>query len=644
MDLEHENRLGMVSDDKKENAVIRRVGIWFGLMVALCLANSAAAETIPFDYWYGRIIGRTRIRAIHDAFNDQRGALTANFTTGFRETVRLNLGDLLTIEPTSSSDTYRLTFYRPEPSAESALGARSRWLIGKLDWRDGSSFYRNDDYVSSSSSSFFVTDQTFNTQAHEIEYDSSRSLYYYLAGKLLQPGNWDLNCRLNLGIGDSFNKEVYHATFSDSPDTLFVQYQSETDQRYWSAYSHFKYGLSRKFQLSLSGTISRSSYPSKYTTSSRPFAATDSVISSTVDNSTDVRRIYEFAVEPLWLINPGHWISVRPSFANSNSPDRGYRVSESDSLGRSTIETREFSLGRTYRLLVNHTWLSGEKSISREQILDDVNGYYGRRPNSGTLRINTSVSLMLDNIEYNSHREEDSAVTKLGYYWMRTRDFTAATSLTYYSPLGIDASIGIVTRRNSFGYGSKKDSMIFQHYQTNSVTIRLDFYSYRYDSSRRREIGWDKISDIDYLHGPLLRPKDVHSSFVVSPPRSNWFFVSPKGNIFNFYKGEPNHHWTINVTNAIGVCPGVELGLDFDYDRSVIRSNRGPDDWRRDCTETLVISRTVRWQPGNGFRIDFSARSHHYWRDIHRHRPTGDFDQHTSDSAWQLYTVYTMLF
>ncbi len=125
---------------------MRRVGIWVGLIVALCLASSAAAETIPFDYWYGKIIGRTRIRAIHDAFNDQRGALTANFTTGFRETVRLNLGDLLSIEPTSSSDTYRLTFYRPEPSAESALGARSRWLIGKLDWRDGSSFYRNDQH------------------------------------------------------------------------------------------------------------------------------------------------------------------------------------------------------------------------------------------------------------------------------------------------------------------------------------------------------------------------------------------------------------------------------------------------------------------------------------------------------------------
>ncbi len=94
-----------------------------GLMIALCLVVGASADTIPFDYWYGRIIGRTQIQSIHDAYNDERGALTTSLKTGYGDAVSVNVGSLFEIGPTSQSNVFQLEFLRPKLSA--VVGTRA---------------------------------------------------------------------------------------------------------------------------------------------------------------------------------------------------------------------------------------------------------------------------------------------------------------------------------------------------------------------------------------------------------------------------------------------------------------------------------------------------------------------------------------
>ena len=62
-------------------AGILRVGIF-----TLILSTTLIAETIPFDYWYGRIIGRTQIQSVHEAYNGETGNLTTNVRVGHGKT------------------------------------------------------------------------------------------------------------------------------------------------------------------------------------------------------------------------------------------------------------------------------------------------------------------------------------------------------------------------------------------------------------------------------------------------------------------------------------------------------------------------------------------------------------------------------
>lgn len=87
-----------------------------GAVVAV-LSVTTAAETIPYDYWYGRIIGRTKIHAEQEAYNGDAGAMRVSLGTGYRNQVGVNLGTLLTITEGTQGNDLNLNFVRPKLSS-----------------------------------------------------------------------------------------------------------------------------------------------------------------------------------------------------------------------------------------------------------------------------------------------------------------------------------------------------------------------------------------------------------------------------------------------------------------------------------------------------------------------------------------------
>ncbi len=178
---------------------ILRVGIF-----TLIISTTLLAESIPFDYWYGRVVGRTQIQAIHDAFNGETGKLTTSMKVGHDDNVSVNLGKLLEIVPARESNAFELSFHRPDLKADIALGPRLRWHIESLDWIQDVSIVATQYGTDYGKSHRFDSDQSLQLLHKDIEYDSTRSLYFYTSGMYLQPQNWRLDTRLTVEFGASY--------------------------------------------------------------------------------------------------------------------------------------------------------------------------------------------------------------------------------------------------------------------------------------------------------------------------------------------------------------------------------------------------------------------------------------------------------
>ncbi len=91
---------------------------------------------------------------------------------------------------------FQVTFLRPQLSANVAVGARTRWVINKLDWQEDSDFRTAGSQVIFNTQSSFQSDQTVRMLHEDIEYDPARSLYYYTSGILSAAAQLESGCAI----------------------------------------------------------------------------------------------------------------------------------------------------------------------------------------------------------------------------------------------------------------------------------------------------------------------------------------------------------------------------------------------------------------------------------------------------------------
>ncbi len=607
-----------------------------GAVVAV-LSAAAAAETIPYDYWYGRIIGRTRIQTVQEAYNGESGAVRTSLSTGYRNQVGVNLGTLLTITEGTQGNDLNLNFVRPKLSSVAQLSPRTRWTITRIDWQDGSDSHWSGPRFYYRSSSIFLADQRFSTLGHEVEYDADKSLYMYLDGIWLGKGNWSLDA----GLGTVFDDGTtwFRDTTAAEPDHIRTAL-SDNDRtiRQWDTWAVCSYGISDRLQISprlsyerltdeqqtlelFAGGEQGGSVPGRY---------------ELIIDRTD--RLYGVGGRVQFLLAPSHWLELTPLYQSG----RDHSVVGDQSIGYDETTERErqdLSSERNYSLNLEHTWVSRDNLIPVGRLLDDHRDYYGHRLDPGTISVRSSAQLSLRRAEVSSviypGTPRENRYASRG----RSNALGLTSELTYYSPLGIDVNLSLGLSRRSSGSSHRSTIDNYSHNQSYYYSLSLNYFSYRWDPAKRRNIGWDQIEDIDYLLGPLLQLLDWKASFIIIPPASNWSARYAEENIFNFFKGESDDHWRGTFAGAIGLGAGLEMGLDVSFDQSV--SNYTSDaQSQRSVTNGWSVHPTLKWQPGSRFRTDVAlTETYRDYQVAYSYGRDSDYYTHT----WQLLINYTIL-
>ncbi len=620
--------------------MIGRRKILTGLMIALCVVAQVKAETIPFDYWYGRIIGRTQIQSIHDAYNDEYGTLTTSLKTGYNDAVSVNFGQLLKIEEASQQGSFLTTFLRPKLSAAARLGPRMRLNISALDWQDEWVYTEYNWHRRVTKQSRFLSDKSIKMLHRDIEYDPARSLYYYTEGMLLQPRNWSLDGRLQINIEDLDRKGMDSVRWSQyAADRVVSRSEDENDLRAWTATAVVGYGLSRKLQLKLGWELTHSTRPYSHIENLFAPDSLQTHLGYSKRNDDSNYRSNSIFVEPVLLQDSHHWASLRLGYRSDRRLEYSKITDEIKSEGLLISQRKIRNESQLYTAAISHTWISNSSAIPREQLLDDHSSYYGHRLAPGTFRITSSLGINLE------RSKSEQLIAREGNQFEVTRTsegrtdrFTASSEAAYFSKINLDLKLRFTLRRDVYG---RQPS--YHHNQSHGFNLLLSYYSFRWNPDKRQSIGWNQISDIDYLFGPLMQPRDWRASISVTPPVHRWESVYDDATIFNFFKGESNNVWEFAFANSLGVCEGVEVGLDAVYYQAMFVEYYGGQSRREFRSDNWTLRPHLRWQPGSRFRVDFTASEYYddyesvTWYDGNAQR------EHAYQHTWRLNIVYSVL-
>lgn len=607
-----------------------------GAVVAIFSA-AAAAETIPFDYWYGRIIGRTRIQSVHEAYNGESGVARTSLSTGYRDQVGVNLGTLFTVSDGTYGNDLNVNFVRPKLSSVAQLAPRLRWTISQIDWRDGSDSYWSGPRFNYRSSSRFLSDQSLSLLGHEVQYDADKSLYMFLDGIWLGKGNWSLDAGLGTVLEDGTT--FYRDTTAAEPD--YIQTATRDNDRTirrWDTWAVCSYGMSNRLQIS--PRLSYKRLTDDQQTLERYVGGGQGgsvpVRLERRDDRTD--RLYGIGGEVQFLLAPSHWLQLTPMYQSgrNNRFLSEQRVNYDETTER---ERQDLNSERYYNLILDHTWISRANRISLGRILDDHRNYYGHRLDPGTIAVRSSAQLNLQRMVISSVNYMGTPRENRYENRRRANALGLASELTYYSPLGIDVHLSLDLSRRNSGSSQRPTIDNYIHDQSYYYSLTLAYFSYRWDPAKRRDIGWDQIGDIDYLLGPLLQPIDWNASFSITPPASRWSERYADENIFNFFKGESDDHWRGNLAGAIGLGAGIEMGLDVAFEQSVTRYAYDNQS-QLGIVNTWSVHPTLKWQPGSRFRTDVALTE--TYRDYRVSSSNGDTDDHYYHT-WQLLINYTIL-
>lgn len=619
-----------------------------GLMIAFCFASQAKAETIPFDYWYGRIIGRTQIQSTHDVDNGQTGSLITNIRVGRGNVVSVGLGNLVSVAEASQPGTFEIRFYRPTLSSTASVGERTRWTIDKLDWRDNLQFsLPSSSYsqYSSSNNSRFETDQTISMLHEDIKYTPERSQYMYTSGMLLQPKNWNLDARFGITIRDTEMLLVRQSRLSGQTPVPRYQRDIVDDGRDWLFAPTFGYGVSNRLEITTGLVIGRGTQPYSFDEQSGTNETPDTLSLRSFGDMDRSSRQYGAFVEPVFFLRNNHWARLRASVNTSRTASDARGHIESELTVTSNYHDIADRKVDSYSLSIDHTWISMNGPILRQQILDDKTRYYGRRLTPGSLQVNSFVSASFNRTYIDQSSQNNALPIRSRSSWSKSDQLVFLSQATYYSRFNFDLTLQLQLIRGTNGTSTNEVADRYEHSETYGCSFGIGYYSFRWSPDERRSISWDHIRDIDYLYGPLLRTLDWRASVSVMPPTHRWSIVSTDGNIFRFYKGESDNRWTTAFSGAIGLAEGVEVGLGVQYFQEQYSSVRVIDEsiWRLYKNDTWTITPQVRWQPGERFRVDFTAKETYSSSDRLLHVGGLEELSHAYSHYWEIKVVYTIL-
>lgn len=571
---------------------ILRVGIF-----TLIISTTLLAETIPFDYWYGRIVGADRLALEYRDSRSNLAKFLLSLGIGSSEKYETFHPDRYSYILNSNSDKLNSTNAGLSLTVKTPFHSRYEFTLlqllnEKYDYATNGGTGVNDEDKFSFSHRFQIW------SGDSLEFDLQSSAFVLLSGPWYSAKSYHVmidNLILRNDRDRDFN--IYRVQTSS---TLVDTGKADFSEKQTDIAASTTIGLGRGIQAEISVHAGRQkdvgSIQRRYAWIYTGQEEIDTVDSFDSRHSEVIDRAG--GIQLTRLMRPSTWLSLAYQYLHESQ--RYERLVHNEYLG---------SLwGRfDHRIVLTHTndyaheivgeltWLSRNQSVERKKLLDNYAGYYGKELERGTLLINSDIRWYRKryNTQDTRFRDTSGEATSDIRTVQRTHELSLNTELSYY--LRSNVSTGAILRMARVVQERPGDEAAeFRRGQSTILSYWLEFRNYRWQSDKRREISWDQVSDIDYLLGPILRTADMQIRLDVTPPGLEESTISASKELWKFQLGSLNRDWYMMLQGGIGLPHNCEVSSNFSY--RYRRVEWYSTDWLTRYTDQDWES-SLKWQP-----------------------------------------------
>ncbi len=346
------------------------IKVWAVLLVSV---SASLAETIPLDFFLGRIIGA---RQIEFGFADHRDGLASfdlSIGAGIDNKFSLMAPEALNYSPRGDEQKWDL---RKRVAGAIQIGPLIRYSLGYLDYDHAKDEYR------SLESNGAVKTIDWNVE-HRLDYlsekqfeiDSQHVPYFLVERELLFDSR-----QHSIGILNRFlstERLFVYSSYSSTPSgTRVSTYSSGSELSNFETQEDLRIGLGRGLVLNqrliLSRLRNRRQSRSDESSSSLTYTYSRS------SGQSDISRETEFQVGIEKLMNPGCWSQLVLAFGRVRSPRESHDIGRYFTGQTSPFDARESETSSDHgQIAVNLNLLSQTEIKPVQFLLDRFSSYYG---------------------------------------------------------------------------------------------------------------------------------------------------------------------------------------------------------------------------------------------------------------------------
>ncbi|MGB5105986.1 MAG: hypothetical protein WBP29_12050 [Candidatus Zixiibacteriota bacterium] len=488
-------------------AGILRVGIF-----TLIISTTLRAETIPFDYWYGRIIGADRAAL---EYLDGRSDLAQYLLS-------LGIGSKGKYE-LFSPDRY---IYIPNRSSNklSSTNAGLNWIQktpfhSRYEFTLLSHLNEKYDYVSNGYNG--VNDVDDLSFSHSLQVWSGDSLAFdpKAAAFMLLDGPWysatDFHVVIDNLILRNDNNRDFNIIREQPSATLADTGKSDAAEQQTDISGSATIGLGRGYQANITFHTNKQKRSSttrrRYQWIYDEGAFIDTTDQHNASHYDDVDRAGR--IEVTNLLQPTIWAGLSYQYLYEAHSNEGfYHAEYLGGFGGHIDQRIDVGSASDYahEVVGRLTWLSRNQVIERQRLLDNFRGYYGDELERGTFLMQSEFRWYRErsNLRSTSYEGTENEVVDDDLDVHRTHELSVSARLSYYLRPNVTTGAKLQIERSVLESPEYYDPD-FHNTQLTTLSYWFEFRSYRWQADKRREISWDEVSDIDYLLGPMLRKADL---------------------------------------------------------------------------------------------------------------------------------------
>lgn len=527
---------------------------------SICWAQEE--EAVDFDFLYGRITAGFNLDG-WGVFSDSEPIWEGKAGWGKKGLFNIELRDRY-------KEFYNKTFELPTISA--SLSLKNNWRISlygldytRIKYRDEGSIRETShgEYKISkhrSTSYDFTLTTIYLTKDGKIHIPKRLLNFSYYHGVFLNRGQVGFT-------GDYYQKgwknESVSLTTYDSGARVWRNVDSPFRESCVSLSA--VYGISDSWNLTVSGN-----YEYRHAKTLSSIYAPDSALADTIhyypstyfSKSSNKRKIGVSSIELKVLINSRFAGMMRYDFEYTKAIYRGAIVYQNQPKKTSEDSYEVF----THFFWTELIYLSPNPCFSQKRILDDYADYYGHlltkrqvkwKANlffEGEDRINTLRNRKLSFITLNLKLKSEFA------YGLTER-------------VNLFSSVHLDKITSGYNYASSH----INHYAHLYYNFGFVLYTYSYDKHYREDISWEKVSDFDYIFGPLLSKGQSQFEIVISPRGYSGSWVSLSSNPFQLKKLKYLKYgrWLIKPKAKLGITDFIQFSFipafEIDSSREIIQ-------------------------------------------------------------------------